>query len=400
MEGWEEGSAGEGSVAVRGRLLAGMDWAHYPVARPDRNQMGPIAPAFLPSSVRGPVGWRHSRQGGDSRMKTAQGTPHRILAILFLAQLLPACSPNVPAERFTGHGRIDRANGLAYFKTNRSRVLVVSLGQGSGPPTLIEFLPLDEGEPLRLLVDAENPGMRSRAAGFLRTGEQLTAVVSHEGTGDIYFYSYSPEPGWIVKIAGASPGEETTRVGEVALDPGPGYLRMGGAAVIDTAAGYAYFGTARGPGIPPDVVKVALGEGSEPPRIVGSIALEPEEANILSAVIDPERGFAYFGAGPYDAPNRVVKVALGEGAAPPRRAGAVILEPNERGLAFAFMDADGRHAFFGTDSRPSHLVKVALGDGSGPPRRVGGLTLDTGRIGLAGRVASVIFALFGGSSGV
>lgn len=54
-------------------------------------------------------------------------------------------------------------------------------------------------------------------------------------------------------------------------------------AVVDTANGYAYFGTGTTPG---RVIKVALGSGSNPPTRVGSVTLNSDEDTLGSAVID------------------------------------------------------------------------------------------------------------------
>jgi hypothetical protein len=74
-------------------------------------------------------------------------------------------------------------------------------------------------------------------------------------------------------------------------------------AVIDSAAGFAYFGTYTMPGL---VVKVRLSDFTR----VGALVLNDGEAQLTSAVIDPAGGFAYFGTG--TSPGTVVKVpALG-----------------------------------------------------------------------------------------
>jgi len=174
-------------------------------------------------------------------------------------------------------------------------------------------------------------------------------------------------------------GSPPRRVGEADLEPGPGYLRVAGAAVIDVERGFAYFGTARGPSIRADVLKVALGSSTQPPVIVGAIALEADEANLISAVIDAGRGFAYFGGSTANGRRgTVIKVALGEGASPPQRIGAVTLEEGEYDLRTALIDSDRGYAYFGTGRSPAQLVKIALGDGMALPRRVAAFTFDAG----------------------
>jgi len=172
-----------------------------------------------------------------------------------------------------------------------------------------------------------------------------------------------------------------TRVGAVTLNNGEDRLVS---AVIDPASGHAWFGTHSFPG---RVVKVALGAGSDPPTRVGAVTLNAGEDWLVSAVIDPASSHAYFGISNIfvEEPGRVVKVALGAGSDPPTRVGAVTLESGERYLRSAVIDPASGHAWFGTGSAPfgtetSHgrVVKVALGAGSDPPTRVGAVTLEDG----------------------
>src|SRR5690348_3972733 len=74
-------------------------------------------------------------------------------------------------------------------------------------------------------------------------------------------------------------------------------------AVIDSAAGFAYFGTGNSPGI---LVKVRLADFTR----VGSLTLNAGENIPTSAVIDSAAGFAYFGTG--NSPGILVKVRLAD----------------------------------------------------------------------------------------
>src|SRR5439155_21235918 len=76
-----------------------------------------------------------------------------------------------------------------------------------------------------------------------------------------------------------------TRVGALTLNPGEDKLFS---AVIDSANGFAYFGTGTSPGV---VVRVSLSDFTR----VGALTLNTGEANLFSAVIDSAYGFAYFG---------------------------------------------------------------------------------------------------------
>ena len=143
--------------------------------------------------------------------------------------------------------------------------------------------------------------------------------------------------------------------------------------MIDSSAGYAYFGTYTSPG---RVVKVALGAGANPPSRVGAVTLNAGEYDLRSGVIDPSAGYAYFGT--YGWPGRVVKVALGDSVTSPSRVGAVTLNAGEDSLFSAVIDPTAGYAYFGTAGGPGRVVKVALGTGSNPPSRVGAVTLNTG----------------------
>ncbi|MBW7937996.1 MAG: hypothetical protein H3C63_03970, partial [Candidatus Omnitrophica bacterium] len=153
-------------------------------------------------------------------------------------------------------------------------------------------------------------------------------------------------------------------------------------SVIDAANGYAYFGTGASPG---RVVKVALGNGNNPPTRVASLTLDSGEDSLVSAVIDAEAGYAYFGTATSPA-GIVVKVALGAGSNPPTRVGAVALDSGEENLASAVIDPGAGYAYFGTYTTPGMVVKVALGSGSNPPSRVDAVTLDSGEDSLVSAV--------------
>src|SRR3990167_5867913 len=143
--------------------------------------------------------------------------------------------------------------------------------------------------------------------------------------------------------------------------------------VVDTANGYAYFGTDTSPG---RVIKVALGAGAAAPTRVGAVTLNSGENSLFSAVVDPANGYAYFGTD--TSPGRVVKVALGASAAAPTRVGAVTLNSGENSLFSAVIDPANGYAYFGTSTSPGRVVKIALGAGAAAPTRVGTVTLNSG----------------------
>ncbi len=69
---------------------------------------------------------------------------------------------------------------------------------------------------------------------------------------------------------------------------------------------------------------------SNPPVRVGATILNSEEEYLISAVIDPVDGYAYFGTNSVQ--GRVIKIELGNGSNPPSRVDTVILT-EEAGLS-------------------------------------------------------------------
>ena len=176
--------------------------------------------------------------------------------------------------------------------------------------------------------------------------------------------------------------------------------------MIDSAAGFAYFGTSTSPGI---VVKVRLSDFTR----VGALTLHRGEDAPSSAVIDPAAGFAtsartgprvcvkvrlsdftrvggltlnagenYLRAAVIDSARwlRVLRHLLvsrdrGEGA--PRRISpgwVCDAQFGEDYLSCAVIDPAAGFAYFGTSTQPGWIVKIGLA----PFMRVGSLTSRSG----------------------
>ncbi len=173
-------------------------------------------------------------------------------------------------------------------------------------------------------------------------------------------------------------------------------------AVIDVAAGYAYFGTgsAVNPGA---VVKVALGSGDTAPVEVGTATLNIGEQNLGAAVIDPGRGFALFGTnnGSNIQEDYIVKISLGAGNAPPARVGVLALPLGEYGLTCAVNDVNSGPngtAYFGCNTLGSGVVvKIDPGAGNAAPTRVTSITFNGGEAQLTAACIDTTsnFAYFG-----
>lgn len=240
-----------------------------------------------------------------------------------------------PGENNLRSGVIDPAAGCAYFGTYSApgRVVKVGLG-GAGSPTRLGVLELAPGEDI------------------------LTSAAIDTAAGYAYFGTET-EPGRVVKVALVGDGPPT-RVGAVTLDPGENDLWS---AVIDPIAGYGYFGTNTNPGI---VIKIALG-GEEAPSRVAALTLAAEswrpENALASAVIDPAAGYAYFGCTTW--PGRIVKIALG-GAGPPTVAESMTLQEGQDSLWSAAIDPGRGRAYFGTWTSPGRVVEIGLTGSHGP----------------------------------
>ncbi len=123
-------------------------------------------------------------------------------------------------------------------------------------------------------------------------------------------------------------------------------------AVIDAEKGVAYYGTGSNPG---RVVKINLGEGITAPSYVNYSVMNSNEDDLMCGVIDPENQLAYFGVNT-DTPGRVVKVNLSLSYFP--RAGGISLSGNLP--RSALIDAVNGYLYFGTDTSPGHVLKVDI----------------------------------------
>src|SRR2546422_3375164 len=169
-----------------------------------------------------------------------------------------------PGECYFASAVIDSAHGFAFFGTDTSpgRVVEVKLSDFSR----VDILTLPSGE------------------------DHLTSavIVSADTARPAYF---GTDTGRVVKVEltdgvglKGNPAKVLTRVGGLTLPSGEDHLTS---AVIDSAGGFAYFGTLTSPGV---VVKVDLATFA---RMRG-LTLPPREVDFASAVIDSAGGVARF----------------------------------------------------------------------------------------------------------
>ncbi len=169
-----------------------------------------------------------------------------------------------------------------------------------------------------------------------------------------------------------------TRVGAIPMNEGEEFIQTG---VIDAAGGFAYFGTC--PSGTTKIVKVDLATFSR----VAAIELPGTENCLTSSTIDAAGGFAYFGTS--DAPAKVVKIDLTNFT----RVGAITLASGENYLYSATIDPSAGFAYFGTYTSPGIIVKIDLASFT----RTAALTLGSGEDSLTSGVIDPAngFAYFG-----
>ena len=234
-----------------------------------------------------------------------------------------------------------------------------------------------------LVVKVDVSTFTNASAISMSPGEtNASPSVIDSAAGFLYFGTYT-WPGVIVKVRLS----DFTRVGSLVLNPGEAFL---GSAVIDPAAGLAYFAGILNPGSTNQgiVVKIRLSDFTR----VGSLIMDSSERFLSSALIDSAAGFAYFGTSA--SLGSIVKIRLSNFT----RVGALSLNGGESGLTGSFIDPAAEFAYFGTSASPGIIVKIRLSDFT----RVGSLTLNRGddNLGTAVVDSAGSYAYFGSAGGI
>ena len=266
-----------------------------------------------------------------------------------------------PGEASPNSGIIDPSEGYVYFGTQGTRGLsseIVKINVANFKRTAT--LALAPYESLLFLS----------AAGMIQT-EAVGGTFA-------YFGTYTT-PSYIIKVRLSS----MNRVGTLKLQQGEQAFDN---SVIDTAAGFVYFGsdTVFGTGSATSAIsRIRTSDFSD----AGTLTLNPGEGPLCSAVIDTTNGFAYFGTD--TSPSKIIKVRLSDFS----RVGAVTLNTGEDFACTGVIDTLNGFAYFGTLSSPSSVVKVRLSDFT----RVGAVTLAPGEDALISSLIDVGagFAYFG-----
>ncbi len=140
--------------------------------------------------------------------------------------------------------------------------------------------------------------------------------------------------------------------------PDCGFSDQGGpTAVIDVANQLAYFGLYTDNQGTYDSAARIYRIDLAPFAVVDSLDLDlvAQERFVASAVIDTAAGFAYF-AGFGDSPGHIIKIDLSGFT----REATIVLPLDEYGLHSAVIDPTAGFAYFGTATQPTQLVKINL----------------------------------------
>lgn len=242
-------------------------------------------------------------------------------------------------------GAIDEERGYGWFGTydgNPGRVVMVSLGEGDAPPERHGALTLNANE----------SGLR---------------CVALDASREYAFFGTHSQPPRIIKVALGSGSTLPQRAASISFGTLEDAFRC---VAYDAVHNLLYFGSDRG-----YILRVAPGSGNAPPQILDTIQLSSPQSSLVSAVLDPQAGYAWFGT--MDNPGRVVKVDIH-----PQRSFARIstltLSAGESALFAAARDPQTNYGYFGTNTPPGKVIAVDLGSGSAQPARLGSVTLKEG----------------------
>jgi len=309
-------------------------------------------------------------------------------------------------ENFSGAGgftsaAVDAAGGFAYFGSSVAFFDPVSNSSFSVLTQFSLSAPSAGGNFFRVPGLADPGAMVTDSAGFLYLASSaapaavgkvpsnfmsfssatLAAGQNAIGSGVIdsahgfAYFGTLTQPGQVIKIRLS----DLVEVSSITLSSGADNLAS---AVIDTVGGFAYFGSSDTPGL---VTRVQLSNFTE----TGRVTFKAGEGPALSAVIDIRNGFAYFGTG--DSPGKVIQIGLTNF----KETAALALNTGLNQLTSAVIDPQKSYAYFGTNTSPGKIVQVGLAGGS--PFQNGVLSLAAGEDFLRSAVIDTVneYAYFG-----
>jgi len=235
---------------------------------------------------------------------------------------------------------LDPARHFAYFGTRTSPGRVVKLDVDPAHPfARVDSIKLNDGE------------------------DGLVSAVMDTANGYAYFGTYTQgggSPGKIVRVdvGLGRPFTRTTAITLDATEQGPF------SAVLDAPNGYAYFGVSSYPGnVPGRVIKVDV----NPLRVfqrVDTLLLKPSDNTLTPAVLDSATGYAYFGTsdtlGAY--PIGVIQIDVNP-ARPFTRTAAIALSTETFSIGPAVLDGANGFAYFSISGVSWRIFQVNVGSG-------------------------------------
>ncbi len=295
---------------------------------------------------------------------------------------------SVPLAGYVTSAAFDSANRYAYLGTNSTRFYKIAVNRGNELPELIGYTQLETG------LLSHKPTLLDTDKGFAYVGlnrapgrimqmtlgednalpEFVDSIVFDRQDRRFDRVAYSPDSKYVLFGTEDRPG----RAIKSKLGFGTKHTRILDnldlqdtilSATLTSQNDYAIFGTNT-----PRVIKVALGQGDQPPYVIyDELLLENPERYLYSSFYNPLDGNIYFGGGAFYAIGRIIKVDPGEGNESPTRIEAIVLNDNELPSSVVFDSVHG-YAYFGTRSFPGKIIKVATHPEM-PLERIGALVL-------------------------
>ena len=265
-----------------------------------------------------------------------------------------AVGTNVLTGQFT-EGAIDPVLGYAYMPKGGSAGAIYRYALGIGTNSVSNAGSLSLPYAMSIVVDDSDPNPTNHFGYVLCSGT----------------------PASVVKVRLST----FTPVSSINLNAGENNFAWG---QIDTKNGYAYFASYilyTSPAIP-QVVKIKLTPGTNPPIRTGTVNLGATPVPLWTSSIDTVHGYAYYATdnGTTNVPETVFKVKLGDGDSLPVPVpfGGVTLHTNEVQLISQFTDPANGFVYFGDDNTyPAKIFQFAM-NGTNAPVEVGYLTLQGG----------------------
>lgn len=129
-------------------------------------------------------------------------------------------------------------------------------------------------------------------------------------------------------------------------------------------------------GSPDRILRASIPSGTGAPVALDQTDLPANEYLLGGVLAEFSRGLLHYASGIPN--NSIITYAIGSGAAPLQRLGALTLPEGETSPGHAAHDPVGNYGYWSVSPGNASLLKVHLGSGSALPRRVASVNLGTG----------------------